>query len=113
MKLAYCGLDCSKCEAYIATKSNDDNKREIVAANWSKMYGVEINPNEINCHGCHSDVLFSHCRVCKIRKCGLENKISTCGSCPEYSCEKLKEIHDYDESAKKRLDDIANDIKIV
>lgn len=107
MIIAYCGLDCSTCDAYIATQENDDTKRKQVAENWSKMFGVEIKSEEINCNGCHSNLLFSHCKVCKIRKCGMENKYNTCGDCKDYSCEKLKEIHDHDSTAKERLDKIA------
>ena len=50
--IAYCGLNCSKCEAYIATQENDDQKREETAQIWSKLYMVEINPDQINCDGC-------------------------------------------------------------
>lgn len=107
MIVAYCGLDCSTCEAYIATQENDDSKRKQVAENWSKMFSAQIKPEEINCNGCHSDLLFSHCKVCEIRKCGKVRKLSTCGECEDYSCDRLKEIHDHDSSAKKRLDEIA------
>ncbi len=26
--IAYCGLNCSKCDAYLATEKNDERKRE-------------------------------------------------------------------------------------
>ena len=29
--IAHCGLDCTKCDAYIATINNDDELRESVA----------------------------------------------------------------------------------
>ena len=29
--IAYCGIDCEKCEARVATKNNDDTLREKVA----------------------------------------------------------------------------------
>lgn len=35
--IAYCGLDCSTCEARIATINNDDNLRNEVAKKWSKL----------------------------------------------------------------------------
>ena len=37
--LAYCGLDCGECEAYIATQKNDRVELEAVAKNWSARYG--------------------------------------------------------------------------
>jgi len=108
MKLAYCGIDCGECEAFLATQENDDTKRTKVAGKWSKMFGEKILPNEINCNGCHSDLLFGHCKACEIRKCGSEKKIDTCADCSEYGCEKLKVIHDQDQTAKSRLDNIVN-----
>ena len=33
--IAYCGLDCEKCEAYIATLNDDDGLRKKVAKEWS------------------------------------------------------------------------------
>ena len=35
--IAYCGLDCEKCEARIATMNNDDALRQKVAKEWSVM----------------------------------------------------------------------------
>ncbi len=71
------------------------------------MFGADIKPEEINCNGCHSDLLFSHCKVCEIRRCGMEKSLSTCGDCRDYSCDKLNFIHDHDSDAKKRLDVIS------
>ena len=34
--IAYCGLDCEKCEARIATMNNDDALRQKVAKEWSR-----------------------------------------------------------------------------
>ena len=53
--IAYCGLDCEKCEAYIATKNNDNALREKVAKEWSELNGVDITPEMINCDGCRVD----------------------------------------------------------
>ena len=38
--IAYCGLDCEKCEARIATMNNDDALRQKVAKEWSVMNEV-------------------------------------------------------------------------
>ena len=40
--IGYCGLDCRKCEAYIATIHNDDELRAKVAKLWSELNNVEI-----------------------------------------------------------------------
>ena len=35
--IAYCGLDCEKCDARIATLTNDNALREKTAALWTEM----------------------------------------------------------------------------
>ena len=88
--IAYCGLNCSKCEAYIATQENDDQKREETAQKWSKLYMAEINPDQINCNGCKSaGAKFFHCAACDIRQCCLSKDVDNCAVCEEYICEKL------------------------
>ena len=106
--IAFCGLDCASCGAFIATKNNDDKKRIEVAKTWSKEYNGEIKPEDINCEGCQSNgVLFGHCKVCKIRKCGLEKKVENCGRCDEYPCAEVSGLLQMVPEAKKRLDKIA------
>ena len=50
--IAVCGLDCSKCGAFLATKENDDQKRAEVAQEWSKRFKIDIKPEDINCGAC-------------------------------------------------------------
>ena len=88
--IAYCGLNCSRCDAYLATLENDDRKREEIARQWSKMYGGEIKAEHINCEGCTSNgVKFSHCNVCAIRKCCVAKSVDHCAACDDYICETL------------------------
>ena len=47
-----CGLDCEKCDARIATITDDNALREQTATLWSKLNGVTITPEMINCVGC-------------------------------------------------------------
>ena len=47
-----CGLDCEICDARIATFANDEALREKTAALWTKLNGVTITPDMINCAGC-------------------------------------------------------------
>ncbi len=106
--IAFCGLDCHECGAFLATKNDDDEKRSEVAKLWSKQYRAEIKPSDINCEGCHSEGenIFSHCTVCEIRKCGQERGVDNCAGCSEYSCEKLGMLFSMMPEAKSRLDDI-------
>jgi hypothetical protein len=106
--IAFCGLDCHECGAFLATKENDDQKRATVAQEWSKLFKVDIKPEDINCEGCQSDGgrVFNYCKVCEIRKCGKEKDLKNCGYCGEYPCHKLDFIFNNAPDAKKRLDKI-------
>jgi len=81
--IAYCGLDCEKCDARTATLNNDDALREKTAKLWSELNGVEITPEMINCEGCRVDgVKTPFCNnLCPIRKCALGKGHETCGDC--------------------------------
>lgn len=81
--IAYCGLDCERCDARIATLNNDDALRGKVAKLWSEMNGIEITADMINCEGCRSDgIKTPYCDgLCPIRQCALNKSYETCGSC--------------------------------
>ncbi|MDD3628023.1 MAG: DUF3795 domain-containing protein [bacterium] len=88
-----CGIDCSECPTYKATKENDDKLREKTAKEWSQMYSAEIKPSDINCKGCQQKkVLFSHCNECKIRACAHSKGFVTCAECGDFSCDELEGI---------------------
>lgn len=81
--IAYCGLDCEKCDARKATLANDNALREKVAKLWSELNGVNITPEMINCEGCRVDgVKTPFCdAMCPIRQCALSKCCETCGDC--------------------------------
>lgn len=83
--IAYCGLDCEKCDAYKATLNNDNALREKTAKLWSELNGVEITPEMINCEGCRIDgAKTEFCEnLCSIRKCALDKGYETCGDCAQ------------------------------
>lgn len=101
--MAYCGLLCSECPAYKATVNNDEAMRAKTAAQWSGMYNADIKPEDINCLGCDSDVLFSHCNVCEIRSCARGAGLEDCGKCGSFACGKVEGVLKYDEGARERL----------
>lgn len=88
--IAYCGLDCSKCDAYLATRENNDTKRQETAQKWSQMYKHDIKPTQINCDGCKSiGTKFFHCGNCEIRQCGTSKGVAHCAACENYICDTL------------------------
>jgi len=106
--VAFCGLICTDCKALIATRENDDAKRREVAEAWSKAFGREIKPEEINCDGCLTmdGRHINYCNICEIRKCGMEKGVENCAYCVDYNCEKLTEILWASPEAKKTLEEI-------
>ena len=93
--IAYCGLDCEKCEARIATLNDDDDLRRKVSREWSELNQVEITPDMINCTGCRMEgVKTVYCgTLCPIRKCVVSKGYETCGACPELdTCGKVSMI---------------------
>jgi hypothetical protein len=109
--VAYCGITCTDCPAFVATHHDDDAERAKVAKMWSEHFEVNLQPGEINCDGClaDSDRLFNHCRVCEIRSCGQERAVVNCAQCDDYGCEKLIKFLDMVPEAKETLEQIRAD----
>ena len=104
--IAYCGLDCEKCDARTATMNDDDAMRENVAKLWSQMNGVKITKDMINCTGCRAEgAKTPYCdSLCPIRQCAMSKKLETCGDCKEMQgCEKLGMITSNNEDALDNL----------
>ncbi len=106
--VAYCGIICSDCPAFKATKANDDGERQRVAEQWTEQYGKEFRVEDINCDGCLTEGprTFSHCEVCEMRKCARERDVENCAHCDEYACERLSKLFNEYEPAKEVLDEI-------
>ena len=104
--IAVCGLDCEKCDAYIATKNDDQALREKTAKLWAELNNAPILPEHINCDGCRVNgrkTVFCE-NLCGIRQCALKKGIVTCGDCPEMeSCSILKAVTANSPEALKNL----------
>lgn len=93
--IAYCGLDCEKCEARFATINDDKELRRKVAREWSELNGIEITPAMISCVGCRIDgIKTPFCEsLCPIRQCAMAEKLRTCGDCEKIAdCKKIDMI---------------------
>lgn len=53
--IGYCGLDCEKCDAYLATINDDQALREKTAKLWVELNNAPILPEHINCEGCRAN----------------------------------------------------------
>ena len=73
--IAYCCLDCEKCDAYLATVKKDAALQAEVAARW------RMKPEQIECLGCKSaTALFN----CTLKKCASRRGLPTCAHCADF-----------------------------
>lgn len=92
--LAYCGLDCSDCAVYVATKTNDDGLRQAYAAHESARWNIRIESSRLNCHGCKDlQPKTGFCATCEVRQCAMERRLDNCATCAEFPCAKLNRVH--------------------
>ena len=89
---AYCGLDCERCDAYLATIQDNQALREKTAKLWAELNNAPILPEHINCQGCRGNgrkTIFCE-SLCGIRQCAMKKGVPTCGACPEMeTCQTL------------------------
>lgn len=109
---AFCGIPCTECDTYLATRNEGDKARAEVAEQWSKRFKMNFTPEDINCDGCKSEggALFKSCAVCEIRKCGTTKGIENCAHCDEYTCEKLDQFLQMAPDIKQILEGIRSSL---
>jgi hypothetical protein len=103
--IAYCGLDCSKCDGYIAAQSGDDGQVAAVAKKWSAQYHAGLKPEHVACDGCKGNGRKSlHCAsMCKIRVCCVNKQYDSCAVCADFPCGDLKFVLDSSPEARENM----------
>ena len=107
--IAYCGLVCSDCPAYIATQANDQEALERVATQWQEEYNApQLTVESVICDGCLTEEgrKCGHCAECEIRACGVAQGVANCAHCADYTCEKLEKFFGFVPEAQGVLDGI-------
>ncbi|HEY3359492.1 MAG TPA: DUF3795 domain-containing protein [Polyangia bacterium] len=100
-----CGLTCSECPAYLATKANDHAKAEETARIWARDYGVTVAVADVWCDGCTAPgKKCAHCAECELRTCAQKRGLATCAPCADYPCPPLAKLHGMVPPAKANLD---------
>ena len=83
--IAYCGLDCAQCGAYLAMNNDDQALREKTAAEWTVKFNFSFTPEMINCSSCKGDgAKMGYCSQCEIRACASEKGVVNCGACADF-----------------------------
>lgn len=114
--IAYCGLNCSTCRIYLATREKDPEKQKEMREGIARYIKEHFDPNTrlediTDCDGCtvKDGRLYSGCQKCEVRKCAIQKGVKNCAYCKEYACDKLiKQFNTEgpESGAKKRLDAI-------
>jgi hypothetical protein len=103
--IAYCGLDCGKCDAFMATQVEDLERMKQIAERWNRELGTEFTAQDTLCDGCWSQRISGWCqKICLIRPCAEERSVESCAHCDDYQCEKLEKFLSDEPAAKEYLD---------
>jgi hypothetical protein len=81
---APCSMYCGVCGLYRAYKTNDQKLKEKLG----NLYGIE--PKDIICEGCLSNVLIGFCSACAIRNCAIEKNLAGCFECGDFPCDHVE-----------------------
>ena len=86
--VAYCGLNCAKCDMYEAAHGNKRLRDEIVK--WFKEERNEIiEPKQIRCEGCKGPLDVHWSSDCKIMLCAKKKGVRYCFQCTDFPCDTL------------------------
>jgi hypothetical protein len=83
--IAYCGLNCVKCDTYQAAHGNAKLMEEIVG--WLKKERQrKVKPEEITCEGCRGPLDVHWSPDCRIMLCARKKKVQYCFQCKQFRC---------------------------
>lgn len=105
--ISYCGLVCTDCEAYIATRADDRAALERVVEKWRAQFNApQMRLQDVICDGCVAESK-RHCSYwyeCDIRACAAGRGVANCAHCDDYACEKLEGFLGFAPEARALLD---------
>lgn len=106
--VAYCGLVCPHCPAYVATQKDDVEGLKQIAAKWSKELNLALEWEDCRCDGCLATAgrQIDYCRECQVRACAIARQVQNCAYCPDYACEKLGKFLSSVPEARAKLEEI-------
>lgn len=108
--IAYCGLECAQCPAFIHTANKNQEGLNKLAKEWSSSE-MPFSPEDLQCYGCRQNKkIFTWCNSCDVRTCAIEKNVENCAYCDSYPCEKIEMPHSKSPDAKTRLDAIYQEL---
>lgn len=87
--LSICGLNCAKCEIYLASHGDDTLQKKLL-----KWFKDNIDPNikVIRCEKCRGPTNKCWSDDCKMRSCAMKRGVDYCFQCPDFICELVEEF---------------------
>jgi len=83
--ISVCGLNCAKCNIYLATHGDEELMNKIIE--WfKKEMNKEIKPNQITCEGCRGSLDVHWSPNCKMMLCAREKGLQYCFQCDDFPC---------------------------
>ena len=108
--IAYCGLICTDCEAYIATQANDVAALGRMAARAREEFNMpDATVETAMCDGClsYSGRLCGYCCQCQVRACALDRGLVNCAHCVDFGCDTLQAFWQMAPEARATLDGVS------
>jgi len=81
--ISICGLNCTKCDIYMASHGDEKLRTEIVEWFTTKR-NKNIKPEQIICEGCRSSSDDQWSSDCKMMLCARKRGLQYCFQCNEF-----------------------------
>jgi hypothetical protein len=89
--LAFCGLNCAKCDMYKAGHGDEKLRDEILA--WFKEKRNQIlKPEQIRCEGCKGPLDVHWSADCEMMLCAKKKCVQYCFECSDFPCDVLNKF---------------------
>jgi hypothetical protein len=110
--IAFCGILCSECPAFVATQAGDEEALAKQAAEWSSEE-YPLTAEDLWCDGCiYTDKrVTKFCLDCDVRQCALKRGVENCAHCDDFPCEKLEKPWSMSVDARTTLEEIRQKLK--
>ena len=105
--LSICGLNCAKCDMYLASHGDEALREELL--NWFKE-NIDPSIEDISCEKCRGPTNQCWSDDCKMRSCAMKRGFQHCFQCPDFVCEFVKDFAAADMDHHKRT--VENMIKV-
>lgn len=92
--VAVCGLYCGACPMYLATQSDDEQKRSTLLKRLSSG-PTKLTIDDLLCDSCLGNGrVASFCQRCAIRACpASKSNVIRCSDCPDFPCSRITDFN--------------------